>query len=117
MTDEETLARLLCRLHFDRREWRGACPKAERTAWLVEKYWPQWRSDAAIVIRATSDDRPAKFTGVYDRVVRRFWATDEPISEREFRMMVEAEGLRYPAALGRVERPPSPNEILREALK
>lgn len=47
---EETLARHLCRLHFDRREWRGACTKAERTAWLVEKYWPQWRSDAASVI-------------------------------------------------------------------
>ncbi len=49
---EEDIARLLARQHFDRREWRGACTKAERTAWLVDKYWPQWRSAAAEVMRA-----------------------------------------------------------------
>jgi len=47
---EVAVARELARLHFDRREWWGACTKAERTAWLVEKYWPQWRNDAASII-------------------------------------------------------------------
>lgn len=47
---EEILARILARQHFDRREWRGACPKAERTQWLVDKYWPQWRADAAEIL-------------------------------------------------------------------
>lgn len=47
---EEAVARKLAHLHFDRREWRGACSKAERTAWLVERYWPQWRGDAAEVV-------------------------------------------------------------------
>lgn len=50
MTKEEQIAREISRLHFDRREWRGYCSKAERTAWLVEKYWPQWRNDAAQVL-------------------------------------------------------------------
>lgn len=44
---EETIARKLAEQHFNRREWRGHCPKAERTAWLVDKYWPQWRDNAA----------------------------------------------------------------------
>jgi hypothetical protein len=38
-----------------------------------------------------------RFASIYDRVVRRFWASAEPISEREFRDMVLAEGLIYPA--------------------
>lgn len=55
------------------------------------------------------------FSRVYDSVVRRFWATNEPISEREFRLMVEAEGLTYPAIKGRQELPPTPAEAMREA--
>lgn len=73
MTDEETLARLLCRLHFDRREWRGACPKAERTAWLVEKYWPQWRDDAAVVIRATSKHDRQQMLSILDGFALDCW--------------------------------------------
>lgn len=52
MTDvgEEALARKLAWLHFDRKQWRGHCAKDERTAWLVEKYWPDWRGDARTIL-------------------------------------------------------------------
>lgn len=50
MSPEEILARILARQHFERREWRGACSKLERTNWLVNKYWPQWRSNAAQIL-------------------------------------------------------------------
>lgn len=51
MSTEERLARLLARQHFNRRrEWHGVFTKAERTEWLVNKYWPQWRDNAAEII-------------------------------------------------------------------
>lgn len=54
---------------------------------------------------------PQVFVNIYDRVVRRFWSTGEPISEREFKAMVEAEGLKYPG--NRDLPPPAPHERLR----
>jgi hypothetical protein len=43
---------------------------------------------------AERDNEP--FVRIYDRVVRRFWASAGVITEDEFRVMVEAEGLNYP---------------------
>lgn len=56
----------------------------------------------------TSEDA---FRAVYNRVVRRFWAGQDPLTEREFQRMVEAEGLRYPG--NRPLPPPTPAEQLR----
>lgn len=59
---EETMARLLARLHFNRKAWYGVGPKSDRVAFLVEQYWPQWRDDAAIVLAAMSAEREAGTT-------------------------------------------------------
>lgn len=49
---EERVARLLAGLHFNRKAWYGVGPKADRVAFLVEGYWPQWRDDAVKVLEA-----------------------------------------------------------------
>lgn len=61
----------------------------------------------------TQGKREDVFTRIYDRAVRRFWATAEPITEAEFKQMVEDEGLKYPAAQGRIITPSSPAELMR----
>ena len=43
------------------------------------------------------DDQDGAFTRFFDRIVRRFWADDMPMSEDELQHLVEAEGLTYPA--------------------
>lgn len=46
----ERIARIIAAAHFNRRPWYGACPKAERTEWLVNTYWPQWAEVAEQVM-------------------------------------------------------------------
>jgi hypothetical protein len=48
----ESVARAIAAKHYDRRKWTGFCPKADRTAWLVNHYWDQFIPDARAAILA-----------------------------------------------------------------
>ncbi len=55
----ERIARALAWRHFDRRAWTGACPKTERTQWLVNHYWTNFTEDASAALEAIREPTEA----------------------------------------------------------
>jgi hypothetical protein len=47
----ERVGRSIATSHFSRRQWSGACSKADRVAWLVDHYWGEFEPDAKAVIK------------------------------------------------------------------
>lgn len=62
ITEREILARIIAHDHFDRRLWFGACTKAERTQWLVNRYWPQFAHTAEKIILVQQQQKSFKGT-------------------------------------------------------
>lgn len=42
----EAIAKTICRAHFARKLWHGACSKEARLDFLARKHWRDWKPDA-----------------------------------------------------------------------